>query len=56
MGDFLEVLEFADGIRCHSFCVFLLYFNLFDSDENGGISSEMSEIHVGISSFSELLT
>lgn len=52
VGEFLKVFEFADGVGCHTFGVVSLDFDLFDSDELGGVGCEVAEVDVGVGSFS----
>lgn len=55
MGQLLEVLEFADCIGGHAFCVFFLDLDLLYSNKLGCISSDVTQVDIGIGSFSEFL-
>jgi hypothetical protein len=55
VGQFLEEFEFADSVGGETFGVFFLNFDFLDGDEFGRVGFEMTEIDVGVGSFTEFL-
>lgn len=49
------MFEFADGVGCHTFGVFFLYFDLFDGDLLRGVRFEVAEKYDGVGALTELL-